>query len=418
MKRLLACLPRSRLFQQSGVLFLGQVGASIPAYLFSVLVARLLGPADFGTLAVSVTLVQILGRASGPLLWVMTNVAATFIASGEPGKLRYFVTWTLRRLVALTLVTLAPVMLLYLLGNWLRLPSAVLVILTWFWFAAQLMLLLARGVQQGLQWFSAVAFNLTLEAVLRLCIGLALIYAGWQVNGALVGYGMGSALAALLAFILIYRRLPHPPPDTHVQVRSLYRFSAQAAAAAWCFAVLSNVDFIAVKHFLSATDAGLYAAIQLFGLIALMVFSALYTVMFSAVSSSHARGDAMVFLFRRVLLLVIGLGIAAVALCAMLAKPLIVYTVGAQYAQAAPFLVWYMTATVLLSLVMVINLFYLARREGHFIPPLVLGTILLVGLLLVYHSRVEAVLLDINLAYGLTVLAYVAQSVRLGRYAR
>ena len=113
----------------------------------------------------------------------------------------------------------------------------------------------------------------------------------WRVNGAIIGYGLGCGLAALVAFVPLQRRLSHAPMDVQVQARSLYRFSAQAVIAAWCFAILSNADFIAVKWFLPATDAGLYAAVQMYGMLALVGFSALYTVMFSAVSYSHARGD-------------------------------------------------------------------------------------------------------------------------------
>ena len=80
--------------------------------------------------------------------------------------------------------------------------------------------------------------------------------------------------------------------------------------------------------------------------------------------------------------MVIVLGIVAVAFTGLLARPLFLYTVGADYAAAMPFLVWYMAATVLLSLVMVVNSFYLARREGHFIPWLIAGTGLLIVLLL------------------------------------
>jgi O-antigen/teichoic acid export membrane protein len=410
---LVARLTRTTFFHQSGVLLIGQVGALVPAYLFSVLSARLLGPADFGVLTTSATLVLILGRAGAPLVWIVTNVVATFAANDQHGKLRYFVSQTFKWLAASSLISLALIIVLARpLSALLRLPSATIVILTLIWFVAQVMLMFARAIQQGLLSFPMLALNFSLESVLRLAIGLALLYVGLRVSGAIVGYGLGCGLAALVAFIPLRRQLSRAQMDAQVQTRSLYRFSAQAVIAAWCFAILSNADFIAVKWFLPATDAGLYAAIQMYGMLALVGFSTLYTVMFSAVSYSHARGDETILLFKRVLAMVILLGIVAVALTSLLARPLLLYTVGADYAAAIPFLVWYMTATVLLSLVMVVNSFYLARREGHFIPWLMAGTGLLIILLLAFHDRIEAVLFDIVLVYGAIVIAYAPHALR------
>ena len=122
---LVARLTRTTFFHQSGVLLIGQVGALIPAYLFSVLSARLLGPADFGVLTTSATLVLILGRAGAPLVWIVTNVVATFAANDQPGKLRYFVSRTFKWLAASSLIGLALIIVLARpLSVILRLPSA------------------------------------------------------------------------------------------------------------------------------------------------------------------------------------------------------------------------------------------------------------------------------------------------------
>ncbi len=255
---LVARLTRTTFFYQSGVLLIGQAGALIPAYLFSVLSARLLGPADFGVLTTAATLVLILGRAGAPLVWIVTNVVATFAANDQPGKLRYFVSRTFKWLATSSLIGLALIIVFARpLSVILHLPSASIIILTLAWFIALVMLMFARAIQQGLLSFPMLALNLSLESALRLAIGLALLYAGLRVNGAIIGYGLGCGLAALVAFVPLQRQLSRAPIDVQAQARSLYRFSAQAVIAAGCFAILSNSDFMAVKWFLPATDAGL-----------------------------------------------------------------------------------------------------------------------------------------------------------------
>jgi len=64
-------------------------------------------PSSLACLSTANTLVLLLSRASGPLTWVVANVAARYDAVSQPGKLRFFVAWAWRRLIAATLVGLA-----------------------------------------------------------------------------------------------------------------------------------------------------------------------------------------------------------------------------------------------------------------------------------------------------------------------
>jgi O-antigen/teichoic acid export membrane protein len=128
------------------------------------------------------------------------------------------------------------------------------------------------------------------------------------------------------------------------------------------------------------------------------------------VSFAHARGDETLTFFNRLLAAIAVMGAVTVALTSLLARPLILLTFGAQYLAAEPLLVGYMAATMVLVLVIVFNSFYLARREGHFIPWLVAGTVTLVALLLIHHDSAQAIVVDILLAYSAILTAYVFQA--------
>ena len=404
-------LNHATFLRQSGVLLLGQVGAVFFACVFTVLAARWLGPVEFGVLSTANTLVLLLSRASGPLTWIMTNVVAHFDAAAQPGKLRFFVAWAWRRLIAAILIGLALAgWLSFPLSRLLRLSSPLTIILTALWFAALLMTVFARAVQQGLQAFGLLALNQVAENILRLIVGLALIALGLGAQGGIVGYATGAGLAALIALMSLARHLGQSPPDADVNFRSLVTFSAQAVIAAGCYAILSNADFLTIKRFLPETDAGLYAAVQTLGLLPMVGLSVFYNVMFSTVSFAHARGDETLTFFYRLLAAIALMGAVTVALTGLLARPLILLAFGASYLAAEPLLVGYMAATMVLVLVMVFNSFYLARREGHFIPWLAAGTIVLVALLVIHHDTAQAIVVDILLAYSAILTAYVFQA--------
>ena len=404
-------LNHATFLRQSGVLLLGQVGAIFFACVFTVLAARWLGPVEFGVLSTANTLVLLLSRASGPLTWIMTNVVARFDAAAQPGKLRFFVAWAWRRLIAAILIGLVLAgWLSFPLSRLLRLPSPLTIILTALWFAALLMTVFARAVQQGLQAFGLLAFNQVAENILRLIVGLALIALGLGAQGGIVGYATGAGLAALIALMSLARHLGQSPPDADVNFRSLVTFSAQAVIAACCYAILSNADFLTIKRFLPETDAGLYAAVQTLGLLPMVGLSVFYNVMFSTVSFAHARGDETLTFFYRLLAAIALMGAVTVALTGLLARPLILLAFGAPYLAAEPLLVGYMAATMVLVLVMVFNSFYLARREGHFIPWLAAGTIVLVALLVIHHDTAQAIVVDILLSYSAILTAYVFQA--------
>jgi O-antigen/teichoic acid export membrane protein len=411
LKRLLSFRSTFHLYlRQSSLALMGQLGAAVFAYLFSVLAARRLGPVEFGVLGTAAVIVLTLNQITAPLALVVTNAVARFVASGHPGKLRHFVALVQRAmLVALAGLTVAGVLVASPLSAALRIPmlTAVLAVL---WFGVGLEIILWRAVQQGFQAYAAFAFNLILEAAVRLLIGWLLLNAGLGANGAVAAYGAAALFSVLVAYAPLRARLNAAQPDADVDMHSALRFSAQAFVMTVCYALLTNADFLAVKRFLPEAQAGVYAVLQMFGKLAFTGFSALYTVMFSAVSHDHAQRHDTWPLFRLTLGLILVLGLVGIGLVQVFATPLIVWTVGADYLEATPVLTGYLVATVLLALLVTTNTFYLARRESAFIRWLVAGAGLLIVLLVVNHNSLEAVVFDLCLSYGAILVAYFFQA--------
>jgi len=410
--------PLGIFLRQSGLVLAGQLGAAVFAYGFSILAARWLGPVEFGVLGVASTLVLTLNQVSAPLALVVTNASARLSAAGQAGQLRHFVGIT-QRAIGLGLMGLLTfgALAVYPVSVALHVPWLTL-LLALAWFAAGLETIFWRAVQQGLQAYSSLSINLVVEAAARLLVGWLLLVAGRGANGAIVAYGAAAVLAVGTAYLPLRAQLNIAPPDPVIDLHGFLLFSGQAFAVTLCYAVLTSADFLAVKRFLPEAQAGLYAAMQMFGKLAFTGFSALYTVMFSAVSHDHAqRHDTRPILWR-VLGLTILLGSIAVGLTAFLARQLIAWTVGKDYMEAAPILTGYLAVTVMFAVIVTLNTFYLARREGHFLPWLAVGAGLLIFLLAVNHNALEAIVLDLGLSYGATLAAYSLQALAPRLFSR
>jgi len=407
--------PLGIFLRQSGLVLTGQLGAAVFAYGFSILAARRLGPVEFGVLGAASTIVLTLNQVSAPMALVVTNAIARLAAAGQAGKLRRFVAIT-QRATGLGLMALLAfgALVVYPISAALHVPWLTL-LLALAWFAAGLEIIFWRAVQQGLQTYLSLSINLVLEAAARLLVGWLLLIAGLGANGAVLAYGVAALLATGMAYFPLRSRLNIAPLDSAIDLHGLFLFSTQAFAVTLCYAVLTSADFLAVKRFLPEVQAGLYAAMQMFGKLAFTGFSALYTVMFSEVSHDHTQSQDTRPILWRVLGLITLLGVSAIGLTALLARLLIAWTVGQDYLAAAPLLTGYLTTTVMFAVIVTINTFHLARREGHFISWLVVGVALLILLLALNHNRLEAIVFDLGLAYGAILAAYAVQALYRSR---
>jgi glycosyltransferase involved in cell wall biosynthesis/O-antigen/teichoic acid export membrane protein len=231
------------------------------ALIFTVLFARLLGAADYGSLAALVsTFVILMVPGSAVQVAVAREIALGRL--GEGPRLAATLSIWRRRLLLVGVAETACAVLL-------REPIADLISVPEQWAAAAtattavlwLLLSVERGALQGIHAYKPVAWSIVLEAFGRLVFGAALLAIGMGVTGAFLGTPL-SLLANALGLWWIGRQR-FGCPGVGESARRLWDLVAgawTAVLALFLVAVLQNVDVIMVKRQIGGEAAGAYAA--------------------------------------------------------------------------------------------------------------------------------------------------------------
>lgn len=147
-----------------------------------------------------------------------------------------------------------------------------------------------NGGLQGLERYTWLGIITIAAGFLKLAI--ALVLAMRFPNSLELGL-MGFLLPMLIAIALSLwplRFLFQGKAKGRIDLRRLYAYVFPVLLVGVCFAVLTNMDMVLVKHFFTS-DAQDYAIAQMIGKIILSIAGVIYVVMFSHVANLHARKE-------------------------------------------------------------------------------------------------------------------------------
>jgi O-antigen/teichoic acid export membrane protein len=311
--------------------------ASAINYGSNVIFSHVLDPVGYGELTALFALSVVLAIPTGAAQTMIAERIAVYSEEGRRERVHYMVRHALAHVsvvaAAAGLVYLAAtplvVDLLSLRHEGVALALAPVIVLAFIQ-------PLALGVLQGLERFIAYGLMLLAIAVSRVAFGvpwaalehgpggalggqalgmlLVLGVVGWLLRGLIVGRGSGAATSGL-------KRRP--------DVRTV-----SASAAFVGFAVLSNLDLVLAKAFLSPHDAGVYAALSTIGKVLIFLPAAIAVVMVPSAAKARAGEGSSARVLRMSALLVAG-STALAAIPAIAAPHLIIKVMfGAKYIAA------------------------------------------------------------------------------------
>ena len=247
---------------------------------------------------------------------------------------------------------------------------------------------LALGVLQGLERFLAFGLIGLAIAVSRLAFGVpwaaiehgpggalggqavgmlvVLAGSGWMMRSLLIGRGTGAATAG-------FKRKP--------DARTL-----SAGAAFIGFAVLSNLDVVLAKVFLSPHDSGLYAALSTIGKIILFLPAAVAVVMVpNAAKARLDHGSSARVL--RVSALFVGLTVLLASIPAIVAPRLLISVMfGHKYLAAASGVLPIVVAGAGLAMTYLLVVYSVAIRDRRWVLLLVCGVIFQIAGIATFHD--------------------------------
>jgi O-antigen/teichoic acid export membrane protein len=233
------------------------------ALVFTVAMARLLGPDEYGSLAALVSAFLILAVAGTGLQTTVAREIGWLSANGTAPARSSVRRWCgVLALVALGLLVISAVfrdLLAAVIGVDQEWAACVMVSAAGLW----LLISFQRGVLLGARRYRMVGLSLIGETAGWLMLGGAAALAGLGVTGAILGIAAAEIIMALLLQTTLVgcRSIDPQPAVGGFGFGHVLRSAAVPMAALTLFAFLQNVDVIAVKHLASGeAAASSYAA--------------------------------------------------------------------------------------------------------------------------------------------------------------
>jgi O-antigen/teichoic acid export membrane protein len=382
---------RATVLSGSLIMLISMMLVNVFNFAYNVVMARMLGPAEFGHINAAVTLLLLASCVSLAFQLVCTKFVAR---NATPGGKAAVVHALLGRAWIASLV-LATVLFLAQkpIAGYLNLPNPWMMGILAAGIAVYAPLGVKRGAMQGLCAFPRLGSSFVIEALTRFVVGAGLV---------LAGYGALGAVGAISAAVIAAYFLPRIPPQLRVKAETAEPPSFAEALQAIVFfvgqVIINNIDILLVKHFFASDPAGVYAAIAQIG--RLLYFASWFGVvnaMFpvtAAAKEEHRKAHGIGL----PLLLVLGISIAFIVIAGMFPHLIMGVIFGARFMETGWLLALYAAATGLYSLSVVFIAYEMSRRIANTgWLQLVFSGALVLGIAIFHHSLREVILVRVVL---------------------
>lgn len=360
--------------------------------LVSVVAGRMLAKEQFAVFIAVVALVQVMVNATNVIRNVVAFYTADLTAEVEGiSRINAFFhkswrwAWRWGLLSTVAMLILSPFI-----ANFMRIGSP------WplFAAAAALLMLFVRpvtdGTLQGLQNFIGLSTVQVLQSALRLAFAVLLIASGLQAFGALLALPLATTSALLVAVWFLRDLFKDRQSDLQVPTVSL-RYSLYTLIGLFAYAVLINLDAVAVKRFFDETIAGDYGTVVTLGKINLFATLGIGLVLFPKSTQRQAMGrdPRPVLALALAATLLVGLILTAFY---FLASDFIVTSVFSDaYGDPGVVLGLIGIATTLYALISIWLNYALSLQRASFVVGLAVLVVLTIGAMAFYHPHTRAI---------------------------
>lgn len=377
-------------------------------YAYNLILGRWLGPEAFADASLIVTLFLVITFVTVALQTTTAKFAAVYSAAGRPEASAGLQRWLARGawlggLGALLVFAAGAPLWQAFFHTGSAWPFVIFALGVPFYFA----LGVERGMLQGQTRFGVLSLSYQAEMWARLLLGVGLVAMGWSVLGAVGGLTLSLAVAWLVSRGSVGTPAQGRPLAADERA-TIVRFAGPVVAALVGQILINNSDVLIVKHFFSAGEAGLYAALALIGRIVFFATWSVVTVLFPIVAQRHQRGEAHRHLLYAGLGIVLAISAPIVVGTLLFPEAIVGLLFGAQYLAVAPQLGGYALATTLYALANVVISYRLSLDDGAgSLLALAAGLAQVLALWLLHRDLGQVVLVQVAVMGGL-FLALVA----------
>lgn len=345
-----------------GLLTIAVMTMNVTTYLFTILAARLLGPAEFGAV----------GALSGVLL-VLNVVALGLQTTGarrvsispdrreDIEKVVLATSWRLGLVLSVVCLLATP-----LLEAAFRLDSYATAAVMALSLLPQTVLFGMVGILQGERRWLSLVWIYAAFGIVRLIVGALAMWIWPTALSAMLGILFGALIPMLVAGVVLRRGraarvAAEGPPDEVPGIRDLAFEVGRNSHALLAFLAVSGADMVVARIVLSDHESGLYAGGLILVKAVLFLPQFVILLAFPALSTGGSRSHSV---RRTALASVFAMGLAVIAGTALLPDLALIVVGGPEYASIADHLWLYAVLGTALS-IMQLLVYDVVARQSH-----------------------------------------------------
>jgi O-antigen/teichoic acid export membrane protein len=285
-------LLRSDFARQGALVFVSTTMTNLFGYVFHFVLSRKLGVEAYGALSALVGAFMILSVPASVITTVVVKYAAEFRATGNVGRVRALIQRAVTILGRASFASaILGVALSGVLAAYLHLSDRVAVALLALILCMNLLLPILRGVLQGTEDFVSFSISAVLEVFVKTVLAIGFAYAGYGLEGVMLGWLIGTVLALGYTLGVLARRYGAVAAEPlFLDYRRLLTTSGGIAVTALCLTSLGFSDVVIVKHYFPPHQAGIYGVASLAGKILFWLVAFVPTVVLPRATSVAASG--------------------------------------------------------------------------------------------------------------------------------
>ena len=382
-------LVKHELVSGSFYLFIGTIFSAFFAFLLNLFFARSLTKQDYGIYASLIALITLFTIPAQSLTPIIVKFAGDYFAKGEIGKLEKFY-FKMTKLVIFLAVVIFILFLIFssVIKNFLNLDNYLYVPLVGLITSASYVAIVNMGMLQGVLKFFFISMTQILGAFFRILVGVALVFMGFRVFGAIWASFFAFLIAYLIGFIPL-RFLFKKSTDVNVVIptRDLVEYAVPTMIAILSLSSFISMDVILVKHFFPPFQAGLYGGMALVGKVIFYFTGPIPAALFPLLIKRHARNLPFNRLFYLAMFLVFVLAALISAFYFIFPAFTTRFFLGKGYEGIIPYLGLFGVYIGIFSLLNVcVNLLLSLKKTFVFIPILI-GSVLQIFLISIFHNN-------------------------------
>lgn len=317
-------------------------------FLFHFIIGRQLGPSDYGTLAVLMSMIYIFNIPTEAIQNIVSRYTSKFNLNKENGKINFMLRKMLQKGFIFAIIIFVIISIISILLSYFLKISFFLIFLTNFYLFSSFSIPMLRGVLQGRKKFGKLGLSLIIDSALKLIFSTFLVFLGFKVFGAIIGVLLG-VFIGLIASLYFNKEILNEKEEK-TTFENIYSKSIPYLISMIVIYSIFSVDILLAKRFFSPEIAGQYAALSMLGKIIFFGTFAISKAMFPFTSERFEVKKDSLNVFKKSFIIVLLLCLISVLIYYLMPNFLISILYGEKYLEISSLLVYSSIALSLLSL--------------------------------------------------------------------